>query len=91
MSGLDKNWQKIDFGDQVHYFIPGHGSPGGYAYVAGEMTYSEGGSHVLLVNEHEIGMPIHAAHCQLASRGHQDTVRPWRERYAKIFPKALKP
>jgi len=90
MAGIDKNGMEIGFGDRVHYFIPGHGSSAGIAFVAGEMSYSEHGSHVLLVNENEIGMPIHAGHCQVFSRGHAETVAPLRDRYIKMYPKALK-
>ena len=67
MSGIDKHGTEIDFGDRVYWSI-GPASAG-YAFVAGEMSYSEHGSHVLLVNEGEIGMPIHAGHCQRHSEG----------------------
>lgn len=86
---MDKNGKSLKFGDRVHYFIPGHGTNGGYAYVAGEMKYSENGSHVLLVNDTEIGMPINAGHCTLQSSGHDELVAPLRDRYMERFPDAL--
>ena len=88
MSGIDKHGNEIDFGDRVYWSIGP--SSAGYAFVAGETSYSERGSHVLLVEEDKIGMPIHAGHCQRASRGHLDQVRPLRDRYLRRFPKALK-
>jgi hypothetical protein len=57
MPGIDKNGNEIGFGDQVYYFIPGHGSSAGYAFVAGEMSYAKNGDVVLLVTETAIGMP----------------------------------
>lgn len=88
MAGIDKNGMEIGFGDRVYWSLGP--SSAGYAYVAGEMSYSEHGSHVLLVNENEIGVPIHAGHCQVFSRGHAETVAPLRDRYIKMYPKALK-
>lgn len=90
MPGIDKNGNEIGFGDQVYYFIGGRGGSAGLAYVAGVMSYSDRGSHVLLVNENEIGMPIHAGHCQVSSRGHDEVVRPMRDRYVRRWPAALK-
>ena len=87
---MDKRDQPIGFGDRVHYFIPGHGSPGGYSYVAGEMSYSDEGSHVLLVTEKEVGMPIHSGHCTVVSRGHDAAGQPLRDRYLERWPEALK-
>jgi hypothetical protein len=88
MPAIDMDGNEIDFGDEVYWRI--WPSSGGYAYVAGEMSYSEKGSRVLLVSEGKIGMPIHAGHCRLASRGHVAKVQPMRETYLKTFPKGLK-
>lgn len=88
---LDK--QVIKFGDYVYYYIPGHPGTGngGHGYVAGEMDYSDDGSHLLLVDENHIGMAIHSAHCQVVSRGHEEKVATWRERYLAACPGRLKP
>ena len=91
MAGIDKRGRPIKFGDLVHYYIPGHGTSGGYGYVAGEMKYSEGGSHVLLVGERYDGMPIHAGHCTIASSGHEKIVDPLRANYLRRWPGALRP
>lgn len=88
MTGIDKHGNEIGFGDRVYWSLGP--SSAGYAFVAGEMRYSEKGSHVLLVEDGKIGMPIHAGHCQLASRGHDDEVRPMRDKYLKMFPDGLK-
>jgi hypothetical protein len=93
--GYGKECVPLSFGDSVFYYIPGYGGAdgsSGYAFVAGEMAYSDSGEVVLLVDVAQIGMPIAAAHCRLAAVGDfSDSVKPFRDRYLKAFPAALKP
>lgn len=74
------------FGDYVSYDLrASHGGTIGYAYVIGEMNYSEGGSHICLAGEKELGMPIHEAHCSVISSGHNDLCRSYRTRWHEKF------
>lgn len=77
------------YGDLVEYQWGAW--PAERAYVFGEMSYSENGSHVIVANPGQIGMPLSSGHCRLISSGHETICDPIRAQYLERWPNALKP
>jgi hypothetical protein len=81
----------MKFGDLVEYDLrASHGGKIERAYVLGEMFYSDDGSHVLLGNPGQLGMPIHSGHCKVISSGHETICAPLRKEYERRWPDGLK-
>lgn len=89
----DKYNNPISVGSEVHYYIPGHGGGGGYAFVIGVMKYASADEDVVcLATAKEIGMPINTGHLTVMSGIDTHAISdPMRERYLQKFPGALKP
>lgn len=81
----------VYYGDLIEYDLrASHGGKVERAYVIGEMSYSENGSHVLVANPGQLGMPIHTAHCKRIAGGLEDIAAPIRAAYLKQWPNALR-
>lgn len=88
----DKHGTPLQFGDEVYYYIPGHGSNGGYGLVIGIMSYAENAEDIVcLAGAGVTGMPINTAHTQRTSAGSIELAVALREKYLKMCPTAFKP
>ena len=75
------------FGDYVSYDLRrSHGGDIEYAYVIGEPSYSENGSHLMLADEKFIGMPINEGNCLVVSSGHDELCQRLSDKWHKRFP-----
>lgn len=78
---------EFKFGDLVRYDLrASHGGDVEEAFVIGEPFYSENGSHIVLADHLEVGMPINAGHCTLVSAGHTDQCQAFLDRWRAKFP-----
>lgn len=75
----------LSIGDKVSYFIPGHGTPGGEAWVIGIPSFSDG-EHVTLADEDYHGMPINIQWCEKIGGADVVNALRWRDRYLSLYP-----